>query len=409
VCLIGSRAVTYNGFKGLWRHVMMISSNAATSGAAMTRNKDKLTPVGQARRGFLGSAALATAATAAGLVGAGRAVAAADAAGTCPAVPTPMHDVEGKVAFITGGDSGIGLGIARAFTDAGMKVVITYRTRSHLDEAMKLLQGAADRVHAINLDVTDRAGMEKAAAETIEVFGKVHVLVNNAGVAVIGGLSRASYEDWDWAMSVNAGGVFNGVRTFLPRIQAQGEGGQIVSVSSLAGLLGHAPAGVYTASKFAVVGMMEALRAELADSNIGVTVFCPGIVNTNIGSSGRNRPAGTAAAAPKADPGFKMDPAMLAQMQKAMSESHGVPPGMDPMDAGRRVLRAVRSNDLYVLTTPEFEPEFAARGEAIVASLPTDVSVSQSREIMGRMILGKTPYAAERDRRRCERARARKV
>jgi NAD(P)-dependent dehydrogenase (short-subunit alcohol dehydrogenase family) len=319
-----------------------------------------------------------------------------------------MRDVAGKVAFITGGDSGIGLGIARAFTDAGMKVVITYRTRSHLDEAMKLLQGAADRVHAITLDVTDRAGMEQAAAETIQVFGKIHVLVNNAGVAVIGGLSRASYEDWDWAMSVNAGGVFNGVRTFLPRIQAQGEGGQIVSVASLAGLLGHAPAGVYTASKFAVVGMMEALRAELADTNIGVTVFCPGIVNTNIGSSARNRPAG-AAAAPKVDPGFKLDPAMMAQMQKAMSESHGVPPGMDPLDAGQRVLRAVRHNDLYVLTTPEFEPEFAARGEAIVASLPSDVSVSQSREMMGRMILGKTPYAAERDRRRCERGPSRKT
>jgi NAD(P)-dependent dehydrogenase (short-subunit alcohol dehydrogenase family) len=376
----------------------------------MSQNKDKLTPGGRARRGFLGSAALATAATAAaGLVGTARAVAASDAPVTCPAVPAPMRDVEGKVAFITGGDSGIGLGIARAFTDAGMKVVITYRTRAHLDEAMKLLQGAAERVHAINLDVTDRPGMEKAAAETIAVFGKVHVLVNNAGVAVIGGLSRATYEDWDWAMSVNAGGVFNGVRAFLPRIQAQGEGGQIVSVSSLAGLLGHAPAGVYTASKFAVVGMMEALRAELADTNIGVTVFCPGIVNTNIGSSGRNRPAGAAAAAPRVDPGFKMDPAMMAQMQKAMSESHGVSPAMDPMDAGQRVLRAVRSNDLYVLTTPEFEPEFAARGEAIVASLPTDISVSQARETMGRMILGKTPYAAERDRRRCERAKARKV
>ncbi|HEX3838312.1 MAG TPA: SDR family NAD(P)-dependent oxidoreductase [Steroidobacteraceae bacterium] len=376
----------------------------------MSQNRNKgpltaeaLTADGQARRGFLGTAALATAATAAaGIVATGRAVAAAP--DNCPVVPTPMRDVAGKVAFITGGDSGIGLGIARAFTDAGMKVVITYRTRSHLDEAMKLLQGAADRVHAINLDVTDRAAMERAADETAQVFGKVHVLVNNAGVAVIGGLSRASYEDWDWAMSVNAGGVFNGVRCFLPRIQAQGEGGQIVSVSSLAGLLGHAPAGVYTASKFAVVGMMEALRAELADTNIGVTVFCPGIVNTNIGSSARNRPGGAAPAA-KVDPGFKMDPAMMAQMQKAMSESHGAPPGMDPLDAGRRVLRGVRNNDLYVLTTPEFEPEFAARGEAIVASLPTDVSASKAREMMGRMILGKPPYATERDRRRCERAK----
>jgi NAD(P)-dependent dehydrogenase (short-subunit alcohol dehydrogenase family) len=377
----------------------------------MSQKKDRLTPIGQSRRGFLGTAALATAVTAAtGLAASGRAVEAADAPGACPTVPAPMRNVEGKVAFITGGDSGIGLGIARAFTDAGMKVVITYRTRSHLDEAMKLLAGAADRVHAINLDVTDRAAMEKAAAETVEVFGKVHVLVNNAGVAVIGGLSRASYEDWDWAMNVNAGGVFNGVRAFLPRIQAQGEGGQIVAVSSLAGLLGHAPAGVYTASKFAVVGMMEALRAELADTNIGVTVFCPGIVNTNIGSSARNRPAGgAAAAAPKVDPGFKMDPVMAAQMQKAMAEAHGKSPAMDPLDAGQRVLRGVRNNDLYVLTTPEFESEFAARGEAIVASVPTDIAASQPREIMGRMILGKTPYAAERDRLRCERARSRKA
>jgi NAD(P)-dependent dehydrogenase (short-subunit alcohol dehydrogenase family) len=382
----------------------------------MSQNRDKpsngdaLTPGGQARRGFLGTAALATAVTAAaGLVPAGRSVAAAAGApGSCPSVATPMRDVEGKVAFITGGDSGIGLGIARAFTDAGMKVVITYRTRAHLDEAMKLLQGATDRVHAINLDVTDRAAMEKAAVETLQVFGKVHVLVNNAGVAVIGGLSHASYEDWDWAMGVNAGGVFNGVRTFLPRIQAQGEGGQVVSVSSLAGLLGHAPAGVYTASKFAVVGMMEALRAELADANIGVTVFCPGIVNTNIGSSARNRPAGATAAPARVDPGFKMDPAMMAEMQKAMSESHGVPPGMDPLDAGKRVLRGVRNNDLYVLTTPEFEAEFAARGEAIVASLPSDVPASKAREVMGRMILGKPPYAAERDRRRCN-ARSGKV
>ena len=372
---------------------------------------ETLTADGQARRGFLGSAALATAATAAaGMVATGRAVAAAvPAADNCPVVATPMREVTGKVAFITGGDSGIGLGIARAFTDAGMKVVITYRTRSHLDEAMKQLQGAADRVHAINLDVTDRAAMEQAAVETVRVFGKVHVLVNNAGVGVIGGLSRASYEDWDWAMSVNAGGVFNGVRCFLPRIQAQGEGGQIVSVSSLAGLLGHAPAGVYTASKFAVVGMMEALRAELADTNVGVTVFCPGIVNTNIGSSARNRPAAASAPQARVDPGFKMDPAMMAEMQKAMRDSHGVSPAMDPLDAGQRVLRAVRANDLYVLTTPEFEPEFAARGEAIVASLPTDIGASKPREMMGRMILGKTPYAAERDRRRCEQARSRKV
>jgi hypothetical protein len=204
-------------------------------------------------------------------------------------------------------------------------------------------------------------------------------------------------------MNVNLTGVFNGIRSFLPRIQAHGEGGQVVATSSLAGLLGHGPAGVYTASKFAVVGMMEALRNELADTNVGVSVFCPGIVNTNIGTSNRNRPGGVA------DAGFKPDAKMLANMPKGLREMRGPPPGMDPLDAGRRVLLGVRNNDLYILTTPEFEEEFRARGEAILASLPTDVNASEARIAVGRMILGKTTYAAERDRKRCERARTRKA
>jgi len=370
-------------------------------------SKRSLTKSGRARRRFLEGTALAAAGTSAALVPGLRAATAAPSTDAtpmnCPTVPTPMKDVEGKVAFITGGDSGIGLGVARAFTDAGMKVVITYRTKAHLDEAMKYLEGAGNRVHAINLDVTDRPAMEKAAAETVQVFEKIHVVVNNAGVGVIGGLSTATYDDYDWAMGVNVTGVFNGVRTFLPRIRAHGEGGQVVATSSLAGLLGHGPAGVYTASKFAVVGMMEALRAELDGSNIGVSVFCPGIVNTNIGSSARNRPS------TMADTGFKMDPKMLAQMQAAMKEMRGPPPGMDALEAGQRVLRGVRNNDLYILTTPEFEKEFQARGEAILASLPTDVNAPPGREAMGRMILGKTVYAAERDRKRCERARPRKA
>ncbi len=251
-------------------------------------------------------ARLAAAGTSAVFMPGLRTAAAEAASGNCPTIPLPMKDVEGKVAFITGGDSGIGLGIARAFTDAGMKVVITYRTKSHLDEAMGYLKGAGDRVHAVNLDVTDRAGFEKAAVETIDKFKKVHVVVNNAGVGVVGGLSTATYDDWDWGMGVNTNGVFNGIRTFLPRIQSHNEGGAVVATSSLAGLLGHAPAGVYTASKFAVVGMMEALRFEMAAThpNIGVSVFCPGIVNTNIGKSARNRPS-------ELDESGKVDPRLF--------------------------------------------------------------------------------------------------
>jgi NAD(P)-dependent dehydrogenase (short-subunit alcohol dehydrogenase family) len=309
-----------------------------------------------------------------------------------------MRDVEGKVAFITGGDSGIGLGIAQVLADAGMKVVITYRTRSHLDEAMQRLQGVASRVHAINLDVTDRAAMERAAAETIKVFQKVHVVVNNAGVGVMGRLSAATYDDWDWVMNVNATGVFNGIRTFLPHIQAHGEGGQIVATSSLAGLLGHSPLGVYTASKFAVVGMMEALRGELEGTNIGVSVFCPGFVNTNIADSNRNRPTELK------ESGFQP-----GQRPPAMREMSGPPPGMDVLEAGQLVLRGVRNNDLYILTTPELEDELQSRGEAIVASLPRDVNAPAARVALSRMLLGKTVYASERDRQRSERARSRKA
>ncbi len=366
--------------------------------------KPALTQSGRARRRFLGGTALAAVGTSAAVLGGLKSAGAAEATpGECPAVPTPMKEVEGKVAFITGGDSGIGLGVARACADAGMKVVITYRTQKHLDEAMKYLQSAGNRVHAINVDVTDRAAMEKAALETVRVFQKVHVVVNNAGVAVVGGLSTATYDDWDWAMSVNLNGVFNGVRTFLPRIRAHGEGGQVVATSSLAGLLAHGPAGVYTASKFAVVGMMEALRNELAETNIGVSVFCPGLVNTNIGTSNRNRPATLA------DSGFKPDAKMMARMPKEMRQMRGPPPGMDPLDAGQRVLKGIRNNDLYILTTPEYEEEFRARGEAIVASLPTDVKAPEMRVTLGRMILGKTVYATVRDRKNCERARTRKA
>jgi NAD(P)-dependent dehydrogenase (short-subunit alcohol dehydrogenase family) len=354
-----------------------------------------LTRSGHARRRFIGGTALAAAGTSAAVMMRGLPAMAADApaAGNCASIPMPMKNVEDKVAFITGGNSGIGLGIARAFLDAGMKVAITYRTKANLDEAMKEFGKAADRVYAVSVDVTDRAALDKAADEVVQHFGKVHAVVANAGVAVIGGISKASYDDWDWGIGVNLNGVFNTIHTFLPRIQSHGEGGAVIATSSLAGLLGHGGAGVYTASKFGVVGLMEALRFELADSNIAVSVFCPGIVTTNIGASARNRPASKAgsAPAPARPPGGGMRP------------PQGPPPGMDPLEAGQRVLQGMRNNDLYVLTTPDFEEDFRARGEAILASLPTDVNPSKERIAVGHMIAGKMTYVAERDRKQCER------
>ena len=366
-----------------------------------------LTSSGRARRQFLGGTALAAAGTSAALMTRSLPTLAADApatGGSCasPAISTPMKDVAGKVAFITGGNSGIGLGIARAFVAAGMKVAITYRTQANLDEAMTYFEKDKDRVYAVNVDVTDRAALEKAADDVIKHFGKVHVVVANAGVAAGGGgISKASYDDWDWGMSVNLNGVFNTIHAFLPRIQSHGESGAVIATSSLAGLLGHGQLGVYTASKFGVVGLMESLRFELADSNIAVTVFCPGIVSSNLGTSARNRPAEyqgktrTPPPPPRPAAGAR-SPTMLA--------------AMDPLEAGERVLKGMRNNDLYVLTTPDFEEDFRARGEAIVASVPTDVTSSAERVALGHRIAGKMTYVAERDRKQCERkARTKKA
>jgi NAD(P)-dependent dehydrogenase (short-subunit alcohol dehydrogenase family) len=308
-----------------------------------------------------------------------------------------MKDVEGKVVVITGGDSGVGLGIARALADAGMKVVITYRTKSHLDEAMKYLESAGNRVYAINVDVTDRPGMEKAAVETVQVFGKVHVLVNNAGVALPGDapLSRATYDDWDWLMGVNLNGVFNGVHTFLPRIQAHGEGGQIITTSSVRGLFAVADAGSYCTSKFAVVGMMEALRAEFVGTNIGASVFLPGLVTSNVMDSTRNRPSNLAAT------GTRIDPKMAAATRNVINDPKFA---MSALEAGQLLLRGMRNNDLYILTHPEFAQILRDRSEALLASNPVDLRPTDERVAMGRSLAQSSIYVTERDRALCAQA-----
>lgn len=304
---------------------------------------------------------------------------------SCRDINIPMRDVEGRVAFITGGSSGIGLGIARAFAEAGMKIAVSYRTQKHMDEAMKELKHAKDRVHAIALDVTDPSAMKKAAAEVLRVFGKVHVLVNNAGVVHTGPLSQTSYEDWAWVMNVNVNGVFNGVRAFLPYILDHGEGGQIVTTASMDGLVAHRWHNLsYTTSKFAVVGMMEALRATLADEGVGVSVYCPGGVKSRIDDSARNRPGNPTTAS--------------SQMTRTDSEIF-----MDPYVAGQLVLRGMRSNDLYILTHPEYEQIVRDRNEALVTSFPKDLSPTNKQVELLRPWRESSIYVLERTRAQCAR------
>jgi len=205
-----------------------------------------------------------------------------------------MKDLRGKVAFITGGASGIGLGIAEAFAAAGMKTVLADLRQDHIDAAVATFKrsGQADSVHAIRVDVTDRAAMAAAADETERVFGKVHVLVNNAGIGIQGPFKGITYEDWDFGLGVNLGGVVNGLQTFLPRIRTHGEGGHIVNTASLAALVPMPAQFVtYVAAKAAVVAISETIRGELAQENIGVSVLCPGPIRTNIGELAKNRPA----------------------------------------------------------------------------------------------------------------------
>jgi len=276
-----------------------------------------------------------------------------------------MQDVEGKVAFITGGGSGIGLGMARAFSAAGMKVVIANLRQDHIDQAMAVLGRSGAAVHALRLDVADRKAMAAAAEETVRVFGKVHVLVNNAAVGLIGPMIDARYDDWDWALGVNIGGVVNGVVEFLPKIRAHGEPGHIVSTSSMAGLFAHGGggAGIYNTTKYAVVGLMESLREELEPLGIGASVFCPGLVNTNIHEFERLRPARYA------NTGYAIHAEAAAAREQFM-KANILPAGMDPLEVGERVLRGIRNNDLYILTHPEYEQGVRDRFEAILASFP---------------------------------------
>jgi NADP-dependent 3-hydroxy acid dehydrogenase YdfG len=276
-----------------------------------------------------------------------------------------MRDVSGKVAFITGGASGMGLAMARSFSAAGMKVAIADIEQAALDRVIAEFKKTNAKVIGLKVDVTNRDAMEKAARDTIAAFGKVHVVCNNAGVAVGGPVDAMSYKDWDWVMRVNLDGVVNGVQTFVERIKSHGEGGHIVNTASMAGHLAIPGLGVYNTTKFAVVGLSDTMRADLAPHNIGVSVLCPGVVSTNIFNSGRNRPADlkgdtdTASLVLTADAN---DAERAARMQQIMAEA------LDPAVVGDMVLAAIQANDPYIFTHPSLKAMVDERNAAIAAS-----------------------------------------
>lgn len=253
-----------------------------------------------------------------------------------------MQDLGGRTAFVTGGASGIGLALGRTFAEAGMKVMLADIEADALVAAVERLRALAPAVHGVVCDVTDPASVERAADATCEAFGKVHVICNNAGVSGGSGSGSISLDTWRWVLDVNLMGVVHGVRSFLPRLKAHGEGGHFVNTASMAGMVGGLGFGPYTASKFAVVGLSEGLKAELAPAGIGVTVVCPGFVRTRISEAVRNRPEryGAALSPDPASPAGKLAAQVAALVQA----------GLDPAVVAARVVGAIRENELYVFT-----------------------------------------------------------
>jgi NAD(P)-dependent dehydrogenase (short-subunit alcohol dehydrogenase family) len=241
----------------------------------------------------------------------------------------------GSTAVVTGGGSGIGRGMALAFARRGLNVVL-----ADIDAAagrgvaaeIGELGGAAV---AVRTDVTDSSSVEALATASYERFGSVELLCNNAGVLLFRSMVKATIEDWQWVLSVNLWGVVNGLQAFLPRMLAQSNPRHIVNTASISGLVTHEalPVGLYNTSKFAVVGLSEALAGELRGSGIGVSILCPGDVRTRITDAGRNRPealGGPVHASPK----------VAAAMDQAM----------DPGAVAEIVVAAVEADELYVHT-----------------------------------------------------------
>ena len=285
-----------------------------------------------------------------------------------------MRDVAGKTAFITGGASGMGLAMARSFAKAGMKVVIADIEQAARDAAQAEFESSNAEFLVLPLDVTDRAAMKEAADATEERFGKVHVVCNNAGVAVGGPIDQMAYNDWDWVNKVNLDGVVNGIQTFTERMKAHGEGGHFVNTASMAGHISIPGLSVYTGTKFAVVGISETMRADLLAHDIGVSVLCPGLVNTNIFDSGRNRPEDLPGASltPLVDPEAGDLSAQLEQMRHT---------ALDPAVVGDMVLHAIRENEFYIFTHPELEAMTDARKDEMASAFARWRSYREERGV----------------------------
>ena len=296
-------------------------------------------------------------------------------------------DLKGKTAFITGGASGMGLGIAKACAREGMNVAIADFRQSAIDEAIPWFEKHGFPVMGVNLDVTDREGYVKAADAVEAKFGKIHVLVNNAGIGNAEPKLTTGEFDWktiDLCIDVNYRGILNGIGTILPRITKHGEGGYVVSTASMSGIFPVKGFPMYDSLKMGVITLMEELAMELEGTNVGSAAFCPGPYSTNLGVSSQEvikkhlgedaLPKMPARREPPKDKDGKPLPMPKFEPPK---DENGNPIDFsklsrDPDDAGERVVRGIKRGDKFIFTHVDFKPGWELRMNAILRAFPDE-------------------------------------
>ncbi len=267
-----------------------------------------------------------------------------------------MYSVEGKTAVITGGASGIGLGMARAFAGAGMSLVLGDIESEQLDSVVEQFTADGHKAIGVKTDVSEETQVQALADAALAEFGAIHVVSNNAGVGVGGPVDKMGLNDWTWTFNVNLWGVIYGIRTFVPILKEQGEG-HISATASMAGLVGGPMLGAYHVSKHGVVGLMDSLRIELkmAKSAVRASVLCPGPVDTKVAFSERNRPEHL----PREKAGDKQKK-FAGDLNNVLSD------GLEPDEVGDLVLDAVLEERFWILThIEEHLPLLERRLEAI--------------------------------------------
>ncbi len=270
-----------------------------------------------------------------------------------------MQDLVGKVAFVTGAASGIGLGIAEALAQAGVKVMMADIEQDALDREVARLAATNADVAGVRADVSLKDELQRAADATIERFGKVHILVNNAGVGGGGTYGEWSDASWDWVIGVNLMSVVWGIEIFGPLMESHGEGGQIVSTASMAGLVAAVAPG-YNVTKYGVVALSEGLRPTLATKGIGVSVLCPGFIRTRIMESARAIPERLVGQIALPDP-------TALPNEFAVMATQAIQNGIDPLYVGELVVEGIEGDWPYIFTDNNFEAGVDLRFAAIKA------------------------------------------